>query len=83
MMDMPPVSDFLKAKLTREGKHEAKRQLDRVEMDAGCAQGGEAHPATAHRGGGTGADLETRMRKTARYTKNGAALLMLVVDNDQ
>ncbi|WIY54127.1 hypothetical protein O9Z70_06295 [Devosia sp. YIM 151766] len=76
------VSDTLRAKLIREGLRAARLQSDRVNGVAGAEGGGGAHrplPGIAQPG-----KLKTSMRKaTGRMTRNRAAFLMLVVDNDR
>lgn len=59
---MYEVSDFLREKLTREGKHEAKRQLDRVNEMAGRSQEGAARQFTAASRGVTAQEKRSGVR---------------------
>ena len=74
-------SDELRARLTRAGLHEAKRQLDRVNRVAGASGlGGGSRRPTDRQGGYTASDLETNLRQFAqRKTRNGAHWLKLVI----
>lgn len=94
-MECPPTTQEFQDRVRRQMLDEARRQADRVERKAGRSHEGAARQvvAGALREEGQGhrplprsvspGKLETRMRKTARRTRNGAALLMLVVDNDR
>jgi hypothetical protein len=79
---MVEISDELRARLISDGKREARLQADRVNRLADAAGGGGPHrplPESVSPG-----KLETSMRKaTGRKTRNRAAFLMLVVDNDR
>lgn len=85
-MDYPPTTDALRENVRRQMEREAKRQLDRVNKGPGAATDRARRQGARHEGGDmeAGGAQETRMRKaTGRMTRNRAAFLMLVVDNDR
>ncbi len=90
-----PVSDSLKDLLVRQGMHGNGGNRTHAEKkdpvscttalngvswaDAPREEGTKRRPPAER--GGAPTDLNARMRKAARYTRNGAALLMLVVSD--
>lgn len=78
---MVEVSDELRARLTREGMNEAKRQLDHVNEKAGGAR----HNATRQvprQGGDFDGVRDMGLRQFAqRKTRNGANWLKLIVSD--